>query len=88
MAGTERVLQQEITNENWIDNVPLKGTADMMCVDSANKSYIVEAKHTNSIYKYERSNRTIYATDSAVYVFASFYIATNRNGKLMAVICL
>ena len=48
MAGTQRVLQQELTNENWIDNVPLKGTADMMCVDSANKSYIVEAKHTNA----------------------------------------
>ena len=48
MAGTMRMLQQEFTNEKWIDSVPLKGTADMMCVDDVHKSYIVEAKHTNA----------------------------------------
>lgn len=46
MAGTQRVLQHEFRYDD--DYVPLKGTADMMCVDSAKKSYIVEAKHTNA----------------------------------------
>ena len=46
MAGTERELQHEFKFEGGY--VPFKGTADMMCVDSQNKSYIVEAKHTNA----------------------------------------
>ena len=46
MAGTQRVLQHEFKFEGGY--VPLKGTADMMCVDSQKKSYIVEAKHTNA----------------------------------------
>ena len=46
MAGTQRVLQHEFRYDD--DYVPFKGTADMMCVDSQKKSYIVEAKHTNA----------------------------------------
>ena len=46
MAGTQRILQKEFKFEGGY--VPFKGTADMMCVDSQKKSYIVEAKHTNA----------------------------------------
>ncbi len=46
MAGTQRVLQHELKFEGGY--VPMKGTADMMCVDNQKKSYIVEAKHTNA----------------------------------------
>ena len=43
MAGTERELQHEFRYDDGY--VPLKGTADMMCIDSANKSYMRASRH-------------------------------------------
>jgi len=46
MSGATSRYQR--TLEVTDNGVPLKGTADMMCIDNTDKSYIVEAKHTNA----------------------------------------
>ena len=55
MAGTRVRMQFGLGSGdlNAMHGVPMFGTADMMCIDSQNKSYLVEAKHTNSFTNME-----------------------------------
>ena len=55
MAGTRVRMQFGLGSGylNKLHGVPMFGTADMMCIDSQNKSYLVEAKHTNSFTNME-----------------------------------